>query len=180
VHQGPEGLDGGVDLAEVVAPGVNEEAKRSLLRQLPHGVYVVTSGSGDRAHGFTATWITQASFKPPLVVVAIRHDSQSYASVTASGAFAVNLLRKDGRAIAERFFQPPSASGSRFGELAFHAGDATGAPILDDALGALECKVVHVFDRGDHSVVVGEVLGAATCRGGDLLLLADTPWKYGG
>jgi flavin reductase (DIM6/NTAB) family NADH-FMN oxidoreductase RutF len=159
---------------------VNEEAKKRLLRMLPHGVFVVTSGAGDGAHGFTVTWLTQVSFKPPLIVVAVRRDSLAYGSVTGSGAFCVNWISREQRPLAERFFQPPKASGSRFGDLPFHAGLATGAPVLDDALGFLECRVVHAFDHGDHSIVVGEAVEAGLQRDGDLLLLSDTPWKYGG
>lgn len=162
---------------------MNEDAKKTLLRMIPHGLYVVTSGkaAGDGpAHGFTATWLTQASFKPPLVMMGVRKDSQSYASVTGNGAFVVNFITKGDRAMAERFFQAPPASGSRFGDQPFRPSPATGAPVLEAALGFVECKVVHVFDHGDHSVVVGEVIEAQILQGGEPLLLSDTPWKYGG
>lgn len=159
---------------------MDEAAKRALLRKVPHGLYVVTSGSCESAHGFTATWLTQTSFQPPLIALGVRRDSAGCASIKAAGALCVNLVPKDRRDLAERFFQPRTASSDRFEELPFHAGAATGSPVLDDALGYLECRVQHVLDHGDHSVVLAEVVGAGVLRDGDLLELSQTPWKYGG
>jgi flavin reductase (DIM6/NTAB) family NADH-FMN oxidoreductase RutF len=159
---------------------MDEAAKKTLLRKVPHGLYVVTSGAGEKAHGFTATWLTQASFQPPIVVLGVRRDSQSYTSITGAGTLCVNLVPKDRRDLAEKFFKPPAAGGGRFGDLSFHAGPATGSPVLDDALGFLECRVLQVVDRGDHSAVVAEVVEAGVLRDGELLVLSDTPWKYGG
>lgn len=159
---------------------MNEDAKKSLLRAVPHGLYVVTTGAGDAAHGFTATWLTQASFKPPMVAVAVRRDSLGFAAIARNGNFVVNFLAKDAAAVAERFFKPPKPEGGRFGELAFAPGTATGGPVLAVALGHLECAVRQVADHGDHAIVLGEVVEAARAPEGEPLVLADTPWKYGG
>jgi flavin reductase (DIM6/NTAB) family NADH-FMN oxidoreductase RutF len=48
--------------------------------------------------------------------------------------------------------------------IAYHPGPLTGAPILDSALSALECRTTAVHDGGDHSIVVGEVIGVTPPR----------------
>jgi len=159
---------------------VDEAAKKSLLRKIPHGLYVVTSGAGEAAHGFTATWLTQSSFAPPIVVLGVRRESASMESIRRSRALCVNLVPKDRRDLAEKFFKMPSAGGGRFDDLTFHAGPSTGSPVLDDALGFLECRVLEIVERGDHATVICEVVEAGVLRDGDLLELSHTPWKYGG
>mgnify|MGYP003694355167 CR=1 FL=1 len=177
---------------------MNENAKKALLRAIPHGLYVVTTGAGNDAHGFTSTWLTQASFKPPLVMMAVRRDSHAFAAITKNRAFVVNFIPKDARAMAERFFQPPRAENQSFGEFAFAPSPATGSPVLAAALGYLDCRVVPAAgddsasgasaggasaggaSHGDHAVILGEVVEAAELRPGAPLILADTPWKYGG
>lgn len=159
---------------------MDENAKKTLLRFVPHGLYILTSGSGDAAHGFTATWLTQASFTPPQVVVAVRRDSHAFASIAAGGAFGVNLLSKDGRAIAEAFFKPPRPAAGRLGDHRFHSSPLTGVPVLEAALGFLGCRVVGSFGEGDHGLYLGEVVEAEIRAPGEPLVLADTPWKYGG
>ena len=56
----------------------------------------------------------------------------------------------------------------------------TSTPILDAAVAYLECEVKHIFDIGDHSVVVGEVVGAEVLKEDLPLVMGDTPWHYGG
>lgn len=159
---------------------MNEDAKKTLLRAVPHGLYIITTGAGAAAHGFTATWLTQASFKPPLLVAAIRRDSHAYTAVKDNNSFVVNYLPKAARAIAEVFFKPPRPENNKFGIYTFAPSPVSGGPALEDALGILDCKLVHVYDNGDHSLFVGEVTEAEIRTPGEVLVLGDTPWKYGG
>lgn len=159
---------------------MNDDARKSLLRAIPHGLYIVTTGSGDSAHGFTATWLTQASFKPPLIMMGVRRDSHAFTTITANHTFIVNFVPKEARAICEKFFQPPKAEKDHFGPYRFAPSSISGGPVLADALGHLDCRVTDVVDRGDHAIIVGEVLEAVISKPGEPLVLGDTPWKYGG
>lgn len=159
---------------------MNEDAKKTLLRSVPHGLYIVTTGSGGAAHGFTATWLTQASFKPPLIMMGVKRDSHGYTTIVENKSFIVNFVGKDGRAICEKFFQAPKPENNCFGPYAFVTSPATGAPVLEAATGYLDCRVTSVVEGGDHAVIVGEVIEANIMKAGDPLVLADTPWKYGG
>ena len=53
---------------------LNQDAKKVLLRKIPHGLFICAVREGDEINGFTASWVTQGSFTPPLVVMAARAD----------------------------------------------------------------------------------------------------------
>src|SRR5215210_8748714 len=79
---------------------MDEVAKKAVLRLFPYGLYAVTAADGTTASGMTANWLTQASFEPPLVAVAIENDARTLALVRAAGHFAVNVLATGQRELA--------------------------------------------------------------------------------
>src|SRR6185436_9611782 len=85
---------------------MDEDAKKKALRMIPYGLFLLTAKNGDDIASGTVNWITQTSFKPPLVAVGIKQDSHPYAVVKASGAFALNALGADQKDIAQTFFGP--------------------------------------------------------------------------
>jgi flavin reductase (DIM6/NTAB) family NADH-FMN oxidoreductase RutF len=139
---------------------MNEEAKKTALRMIPYGIYVLTADDG---HGnvaaITVNWVTQTAFAPPLVVVGVKSDSGAYGLVKNTKKFTLNMLGKDAKGIAFTFFKPTVLEGGRLSGQAIHRG-ANGVPILDAALAALECNVTSIIEHGDHHVVVGEVVEA--------------------
>ena len=85
------------------------DAKKTLLRKIPHGLFVCGVRSGDEVNGFTASWVTQGSFEPPLVVMGVRADSSSHAIIEATSRFSLNVLRADQKDLAAVFFKPQKA-----------------------------------------------------------------------
>ncbi len=154
-------------------------AKKTLLRKIPHGVFICGVAEGDEVNGFTASWVTQGSFEPPLVVMAVRADSTSNGMIQRTGHFSLNVLAADQKDLAAVFFKPQKAVGGRFDAAPFQLG-ALGLPILTDALGAVECELVGQVAAGDHTVFVGQVKNAVLHRDGAALELATTGWQYGG
>jgi len=154
-------------------------AKKTLLRKIPHGVFICGVAEGEEVNGFTASWVTQGSFEPPLVVMAVRADSTSNGIIQRTGRFSLNVLSADQKDLAAVFFKPQQAIGGRFDAAPFQLG-ALGLPILDEALGAVECELVGQVAHGDHTVFVGEVKNAVLHREGEALELAGTGWQYGG
>ena len=73
-------------------PSLNAEAKKVLLRKIPHGVFICGVAEGEEVNGFTASWVTQGSFEPPLVVMAVRADSTSNGIIQRTGRFSLNVL----------------------------------------------------------------------------------------
>jgi flavin reductase (DIM6/NTAB) family NADH-FMN oxidoreductase RutF len=139
---------------------MNADAKKSVLRMIPYGIYVLTAddGKGNIAAA-TVNWVTQSAFAPPLVVVGIKADSGTYKTVKAAQAFALNMLGKDQKALAFTFFRPADVSDGKISGQPYRKG-GSGAPILVDAPGAVECRVTSVVEQGDHHIVVGEVVEA--------------------
>ena len=139
---------------------MNTDSKKTVLRMIPYGIYVLTA---DDAKGnvaaATVNWVTQTAFAPPLVIVGIKADSVTYKTVKAAQAFALNMLGKEHKSLAFTFFRPVDLTDGKLSGQAFRRGE-TGAPILIDASGAIECRVTAIVEQGDHHIVVGEVVEA--------------------
>lgn len=122
----------------------------------PTGVAVVTARLPEgEPVGLTVSSLTSVSLEPLLVLVCIDHRSASHGAVVASGAFAVNLLPLDGAPISDVFASPDRAD--RFRGVAWRE-EVTGSPVLERALGWLDCRVHQTHVAGDHTIVVGSVL----------------------
>ena len=139
---------------------MNAEHKKIVLRMIPYGIYVLTSddGKGNIAAA-TVNWVTQTAFAPPLLVVGVKTDSGTYQTVKAAQTFALNVLGKDHKSLAFTFFRPADVSDGKISGQPFRKG-TTGAPVLIEALGAVECRVATIVEQGDHHIVVGEVVDA--------------------
>jgi flavin reductase (DIM6/NTAB) family NADH-FMN oxidoreductase RutF len=139
---------------------MDADAKKTALRMIPYGIYVLTAddGAGNVA-GATVNWVTQTAFAPPLVVVGVKTDSGAYSIIKGTKTFTLNMLGKEHKGLAFTFFKPAQMDGGKLSGQTIHAG-ANGAPILDAALAAVECKVSTIVEQGDHHIVVAEVTEA--------------------
>jgi flavin reductase (DIM6/NTAB) family NADH-FMN oxidoreductase RutF len=139
---------------------MDANAKKTALRMIPYGLYVLTAESKDgRVAAATVNWVTQASFQPPLVAVAVKADSSAHDIVKSAGAFALNVLGKGQNGMAFTFFKSLDRDGNTIGGEAFSPGK-TGSPLLAKAAGFVECSVVGTLEKGDHSLFLGEVVEA--------------------
>jgi flavin reductase (DIM6/NTAB) family NADH-FMN oxidoreductase RutF len=139
---------------------MNLDAKKATLRMIPYGIYVLTAKAGaGTVAAATVNWVSQTAFSPPLVVVGMKADSGAYALVKSTGLFTLNMLGKDAKGLAFTFFKPAALVDGKLSGQEFHDG-ANGLPILNAAIGALECKVKTIVEEGDHHIVVGEVTQA--------------------
>ena len=139
---------------------MNADAKKAALRMVPYGIYVLTADDGKgNVAAATVNWVTQTAFAPPLVVVGVKTDSGAYQVIKSAQKFALNMLGKEQKGLAFTFFKPASVSDGKLSGQPYRKG-ATGAPLLDVAPGAVECKVTSIVEQGDHHIVVGEVIEA--------------------
>jgi len=132
---------------------------RSIMRFFPSGVCVVTADAdGDRI-GVTIGSLVSLSLDPPLVGVAVGKRNALHEVLRAAGAFGVSILRGDQADVAGRFAlgMPPRML---WDGVDVRTGNS-GAPLLADALGWLDCNVHAEHDVGDHTLFVGEVIDAA-------------------
>jgi 4-nitrophenol 2-monooxygenase / 4-nitrocatechol 4-monooxygenase, reductase component len=145
---------------------ITPAAFRSTLRHFPAGVTVITARDAEgRPCGLTASAFTSVSLDPPLVLVCIDHAATAYRAFTEYGWFAVNVLEKSQEYLSRQF---AASTGDKFAGVSFREGLGR-LPILDDVIAALECRVVHQYAGGDHTIFVGQV-EAATINGGSPLL----------
>jgi flavin reductase (DIM6/NTAB) family NADH-FMN oxidoreductase RutF len=158
---------------------MDEAAKKTALRMIPYGLFVVTVKDDGRMSGAAVNWLTQASFKPPLVVLGAKADAASTAMIERSGLFCVNVLETGQVPLASAFFKHVEPVGQKFGDAEFTLSP-NGLPVLKDALAFFDCKVREKVALGDHTIYVGEVIEAGVQREGQPLTLAETGFKYGG
>jgi len=146
---------------------MDAEAKKIALRMIPYGIYVLTAedGNGNTAAA-TVNWVTQTSFDPPLIVVGVKTDSGAYNILKTAGNFALNMLGKGQQGAAFTFFKPARREGNTLSGEPIRKG-STGAPILENATACVECRVEEIVERGDHHIVIGEVVEAKVAKAPD-------------
>ena len=139
---------------------MDDNAKKTALRMIPYGLYVLTSAAKDgEVAAATVNWVTQTAFEPPQVVVGVKADSSAHTIIKKAGHFALNVLGKAHQGLAFAFFKPAEVDGHTVSGEPFSTG-TSGCPLLESAAAHIECRLVHTFEQGDHSVFVGEVIDA--------------------
>jgi flavin reductase (DIM6/NTAB) family NADH-FMN oxidoreductase RutF len=155
-------------------------AKKTVLRWFTYGLYVVTSRNGESTGAFTANWLSQASFDPPLVMVSVEKDSHSLPLIRSSGQFTVNVLESGQRRLAGHFGKKTAKVGNKLEEIEYYETSG-GLPILNDALGYVVCTVTDEMDAGDSVVVLGEVIEAKVHReDGEALTMGEAGFRHSG
>jgi flavin reductase (DIM6/NTAB) family NADH-FMN oxidoreductase RutF len=169
----PEGAD----------PEEYDKLRRRVLWSFPSGLYVIGSRDGERRNGMTANWVTQVSFDPKLIAVAVEKEAFTHELIAAGRVFTVNVVDREDRAIVRKFTKPVDVDDAAhtLNEFPYHDGK-TGAPVLDQALAFVECEVRQHIDAGDHTLFVGEVVNAGFQKPEDTaaLRMEDTRMNYGG
>jgi len=135
---------------------VDQAAFRQAAGQFPGGIVVVTTSAG---HAMTVSAFASVSLEPPLVLFCAEKIARFHDAVLAADAWAVSILAEDGEKIARWLATRGRPLAGQLDGLAHHPGPVTGAPLLDGALATLECQTFAVYDGGDHSIVVGRVIG---------------------
>ena len=158
---------------------MDEQAKKTALRMIPYGLYVLGTKDGDRVTASTINWLTQVSFKPPLIAMGIKTDTEGFQHLKNAGAFALSILGAGQKDMAFAFFKPTEPDGDAINGHRFETL-ATGAPVFLDAPAWVEGKVTDIVERGDHGVVVAEVTDAGVRRESPALTLSECGVFYGG
>jgi flavin reductase (DIM6/NTAB) family NADH-FMN oxidoreductase RutF len=156
------------------------DAKKTVLRKFTYGLYVVTSRDGEETGAFTANWLSQASFDPPLVMVSVENDAHSLPIIRNSGIFTVNVLETGQRRLAGHFGKKTAKVGNKLTDIEHYHTD-NGQPVLNDAVGYVVCRVTSEMDAGDSVVVLGEVIEASVHReDAEPLTMAEAGFRHSG
>ncbi|EPJ55047.1 MAG: putative diflavin flavoprotein A 3 [Osedax symbiont Rs2] len=139
---------------------MDSAAKKTALRMIPYGLYVLTAESSDgRTAAATVNWVTQTSFEPPMLVVGVKTDSGAHDLIKETGFFALNMLGKGQQGTCFGFFKPTVKEGDTLNGEKYRSG-SNGCPLLESAPAFVECKLVETVEKGDHSIFIGEVVDA--------------------
>lgn len=140
---------------------------RRILGHLAAGVTVVTATEPDGTiRGLTASALCPVSLDPPLVLVCVSRSARTHDCIDRAGTFAVSILGEETEVVARQFAE--DSAGGKFEGLA-HRTEATGAPVLEDALAWVDCTLWASYDGGDHTIFVGRVETGDAGEGGALV-----------
>ena len=139
--------------------GVDPAGFRRAVGRFATGITVVTARVDGIDHAMTVTAFTSVSLDPVLVLFCAEKIARFHDAVLASSTWAVSVLHSESEKTARWLATRGRPLEGQLDAFRHHPGPLTGAPVLDDALAALECRTTAVHDGGDHSIVVGEVLG---------------------
>jgi flavin reductase (DIM6/NTAB) family NADH-FMN oxidoreductase RutF len=157
------------------------DATRDVLRLFSYGLYVAASAGSDGVHAATLSWVTQVSFEPKLIAVAVRKGTAIHEAITASRRFALHVVALEQTDFAKAFFKAGPAGAEEIAGYKFTLSER-GVPVFDAASAWLECEVVEESSQtGDHAVMVAQVYASGYRSSVTAALtLRDTPWHYGG
>jgi 3-hydroxy-9,10-secoandrosta-1,3,5(10)-triene-9,17-dione monooxygenase reductase component len=145
-------------------PVIDTALYRLVMGSFLTGVTIITALDDDGPIGMAASSFTSLSMDPALVLFCAGKNSSSWPRIQRTGHYAVNILAADHQEISR---QMSSKVPDKFDGLGWHA-EATGAPVLDEALAWIDCSIEAEHEGGDHIIVVGRVLSLGA-RDGDPL-----------
>ena len=145
------------------------------LGTMTYGIYVLTSFHEGAINGMIASWVSQVSYDPLLIMVAVHPDRYSHKLITKSGCFALHVLAADQSNLMGRFKGPDAEA--KFSSIQWQTG-RTGCPLLNDCLAYFECRVTAEYTPGNHTIFLGEVLEARRAAGGNALCTRDYDGVY--
>ena len=130
------------------------------------GVTVLTvNGADGRPLGMTASSLASVSLERPLVSVCVDHAAELLDAILAAPVFVVNILESRQEALSRRFADRHE---DRFDGVGYHRSPE-GLVLLDGALAHLECDRFASYPGGDHTIIIGRVIGGSTGEGRPLL-----------
>lgn len=122
------------------------------------GVAIVTAQDSHGPAGFLALSATHLSADPPMMMVSIGLKTSALSAVQNSRHFAINYVARGGEELADWF----GGKGERKGADRFIAGDwttlKTGAPILINGVGSLDCQLAETIERHGAMIAIGRVV----------------------
>jgi flavin reductase (DIM6/NTAB) family NADH-FMN oxidoreductase RutF len=158
--------------------------------RMPSGLYLLGSVAKSRRNLMTLNWATQVASEPKLLAVSVQSAAVTHELIEEGRVFALNVLRREDRTVVRKFVKPvapsevdldPSGVGT-MRDVRIRS-DVTGAPVLADAVGWLDCELRMTIPLGSHSLFIGEIVSSGFSEGGEeaeVLRMEDTRMNYGG
>ncbi|MBX4937571.1 flavin reductase family protein [Rhizobium binae] len=144
---------------------ISETDFKLSMRHLAGAVSVITVGGGQDRTGFTATSVSSFSAEVPSVIVSVNRASSSWPVLQRYGCFCVNVLAADQQQVAQSFAGFDGRKGvERFGNAGWYRL-TSGAPVLENALTVLDCKLEAEFHHHSHAILIGHICAIQVRQG---------------
>jgi flavin reductase (DIM6/NTAB) family NADH-FMN oxidoreductase RutF len=145
--------------------------------QMTYGIYVLTTKLDDAVNGMIASWVTQVSYDPPLILAAVHPDRYSHDMIVESRAFGLHIIDRSQKDLLKRFKGPDPKE--KFAGMEWMPGK-TGVPILKDCLAWFELQVIEQLQPGNHTLFVARVVDAGVHSQANPLTTLDYEGRYTG
>jgi flavin reductase (DIM6/NTAB) family NADH-FMN oxidoreductase RutF len=144
--------------------------------RIPYGIYVLAASQGLQPQAMVVSWVSQVSYSPPLLAVALRHNRPAIPAIQDQGVSSLNLLRAEQVSLVKRFKHPLLATDAAqlFAEVRIGAKTFL---CLKDSLAWWGCQVASKIETGDHFLFINEAF-AASAEDGNPLVTSDCEKTY--
>lgn len=139
-------------------PVLDQKLFKRALGTFATGVTLATTAHGSGWHGVTANAVMSVSLDPPLVLLSIQAGTGMYHALQHSDNYALNILSATQEEVARHFADSTRQHTRAAFDLFPHHPGLTGAPLLDHALAAVDCRIDGRYPAGDHVLYLGRVL----------------------
>ncbi|GCF11486.1 flavin reductase family protein [Dictyobacter arantiisoli] len=153
--------------------------KKQALRSFTYGLYVVMCKDDDIVNAFTANWLTQVSFEPPLLALSIENDAKSLAMIQHSQTFTINVLQSGQKELAGKLGKSYLKHPDKLTGVPYIL-QQNNYPILQAALSWVACKVQNTVPAGDSTLIIAEVINAGILTEGDSLTMKEAGFRHAG
>ena len=157
---------------------MDEQARKTALRMISYGVYILTSKMNSEVSAATVTWVSQASFEPPMLSVCVKRDSGSYKVVKDRGEFILHMLGESQKDLAATFIKPTEVKNGLINGEKYEINDDL--PLIMAAPAYINCHVLEILENGDHPLFLAKVNEVTVRENVPPLELCKTGWSYGG
>ncbi len=140
---------------------VDEMDYRRAIGRLASGVVVATTLAGSHDHAMTATAVASVSLDPLLVLISVSNEARWHDAVMEAQVWGLSLLGASARSTAQWLSTPGRPMHGQLDRVPHHRG-SLGVALLDDALATVQCRTYAAHPAGDHTVLIGRVISAAT------------------
>ena len=131
------------------------------------GVTVITTIEPDGGvHGMTANGVTSVSLDPPMALVCVGHNRNTYGLIKSTGRYGMSVLSASQEHVASHFTLPPE---QRPADHSIRFAELGKSPVVEEAIAAMDCRVVSALESGDHTIFVAEVESIRTGEGEPLV-----------
>ena len=159
---------------------LDDELVNRITWKIPNALALVGSAANGERNAMTTSWITQLSMEPVLIGISVDNNAVTHRLISTSAAFTVNLWDADDTRVFVKFSKPAIDDGETLNGRTVRTA-TTGAPVFDEAIAWIDCRVHRSIDLGTHTLFVGEMVdGAIRDDEARSASMSDTRMKYGG